>query len=188
MPVPMRMRGVRSDLTDRSSSIAAVGDQGKRPMKQEQEDANAGFTELAPNILRMQLPISMPGLGHVNMYALVDDRGVAIVDPGLPGPASWKAIEERLHDADLKVRDVHSVIITHSHPDHFGSVGKLVEESGATDVITHSAFRSWWAPHSHEDAGDSEDEHVVHDLHPDDIPAPREQSSTPWGGGTTPWG
>src|SRR3954471_11891302 len=154
MPVPMRM--VRPpDLTDRSSSIAAVGDEHKgseqRPPKQEQEDANAGFTELAPNVLRMQLPISMPGLGHVNMYALVDDRGVAIVDPGLPGPATWKAIEERLHDADLKVRDVHSVIITHSHPDHFGGVGRLVEESGATDVITHSAFRSWWAPHSHDD-------------------------------------
>ena len=168
-----------------------MGDDYKgRPPKQEQEDARTEVTEVAPNVLRMQLPISMPGLGHVNMYALIDDRGVAIVDPGLPGPASWKAIEDRLKSADLKVSNVHSVIITHSHPDHFGGVGKLVEESGATDVITHSAFRSWWAPHSHEDAGDSEDEHVVHDLHPDDLPPPRDpsSSSTPWGGGTTPWG
>src|SRR3954454_25061815 len=86
MPVPMRMRGVPSDLTDRSSSIAAVGDEHKRPMKQEQEDARPGFTELAPNVLRMQLPISMPGLGHVNMYALVDDRGVASSIPGSRAP------------------------------------------------------------------------------------------------------
>jgi glyoxylase-like metal-dependent hydrolase (beta-lactamase superfamily II) len=166
-----------------------VGDTEKRPPRQEQEDASTAVTEVAPNVLRMQLPISMPGLGHVNMYALVDERGVAIVDPGLPGPASWKAIGDRLHDAELKVGDVHSVIITHSHPDHFGGVGRLVEESGAADVITHSAFRSWWAPHTHEDAAE---EAVVHDVHPDDLPEPRQPGTrgagVPWGGGTTPWG
>ena len=32
-------------------------------------------------------PSSLPGLGHVNCYFLEDERGVAIVDPGLPGPA-----------------------------------------------------------------------------------------------------
>jgi glyoxylase-like metal-dependent hydrolase (beta-lactamase superfamily II) len=166
-----------------------VGDDRKRVMKQEQEPAGTAVTEVAPGVLRMQLPISMPGLGHVNMYALEDERGIAIVDPGLPGPASWKAIVERLTAGGFKVADVHSVIITHSHPDHFGGVGKLVEESGATDVITHSAFRSWWAPHSHEDAAEAI---VIHDVDPDDLPPPRDPSSgpaTPWGGGgTTPWG
>jgi len=165
-----------------------VGAEIKRTPKQEQEDARTEVTEVAPGVLRMQLPISMPGLGHVNMYALEDERGLAIVDPGLPGPSSWKAITERLASAGMKVRDVHSVIITHSHPDHFGGVGKLAEEAGGADVITHSAFRSWWAPHTHEDAGDS---HVVHDVHPDDLPPPRDPADaprTPWGGGATPWG
>ena len=43
--------------------------------RQEQESADTEVTEVAPNILRMQLPIRMPGLGHVNMYALLDDEG-----------------------------------------------------------------------------------------------------------------
>ncbi len=166
-----------------------MGAEIKRVPKQEQEDAGTEVTEVAPGVLRMQLPISMPGLGHVNMYALEDERGLAIVDPGLPGPASWKAIVDRLEAGGFKVADVHSVIITHSHPDHFGGVGRLVEESGAADVITHSAFRSWWAPHSHDDA--SEDAHEIHDVHPEDLPPPRDPAagmSTPWGGGTTPWG
>ena len=47
---------------------------------------------MAPGILRSQLPISLPGLGHVNCYFLEDERGVAIVDPGLPGPQSWRAL------------------------------------------------------------------------------------------------
>ena len=54
--------------------------------KQEQEPARPEVTEVAPGILRMQLPIHLPGLGHVNCYALEDDRGFAVVDPGMPGP------------------------------------------------------------------------------------------------------
>ena len=57
-----------------------------RPPKQEQLPATDGVTEVAPGILRLQLPIAMPGLGHVNCYILEDERGVAVVDPGLPGP------------------------------------------------------------------------------------------------------
>jgi len=56
--------------------------------KQEQEPASDEVIEVAPGVLRMQLPISMPGLGHVNTYALEDERGFALVDPGLPGPES----------------------------------------------------------------------------------------------------
>ena len=64
--------------------------------KQEQESAREEVTEVAPGVLRMELPIRMPGLGHVNCYAILDDRGAAIVDPGLPGQASWRALAERL--------------------------------------------------------------------------------------------
>ena len=55
---------------------------GKR---QEQESAREIVSEVAPNVLRMELPIRLPGLGHVNCYAILDDEGAAVVDPGLPG-------------------------------------------------------------------------------------------------------
>ncbi|MCP5057710.1 MAG: MBL fold metallo-hydrolase [bacterium] len=108
--------------------------------KQEQESASTEVTEVGRNVLRMQLPIRMPGLGHVNMYALLDDEGAAIVDPGLPGTATWKAIKERLKQADLRVKDVHTVIVTHSHPDHFGGAGRFAKEAGA-EVVAHADFR-----------------------------------------------
>ncbi len=57
--------------------------------RQEQEEARSQISEAAPNVVRMELPIRMPGLGHVNCYALLDKDGAAIVDPGLPGPATW---------------------------------------------------------------------------------------------------
>ena len=96
-----------------------------RPRRQEQEPAREEVTEVAPDVLRMQLPIRMPGLGHVNMYALIDRDGAAVVDPGLPGAATWRTIQQRLGQADLRVRDVHTVVVTHSHPDHFGGAARL---------------------------------------------------------------
>ena len=70
--------------------------------KQEQEQASPEVVEVAKDVLRMQLPIEMPGLGHVNMYCLVDDEGAAVVDPGLPGPDNWQAVGERLAQAGIE--------------------------------------------------------------------------------------
>ena len=113
-----------------------------RPHKQEQDPASSDVTEVAPGVIRMQLPIWMPGLGHVNMYGLLDDRGLAVVDPGLPGPQSWKALKDRLKRAGFRLRDVHTVIVTHSHPDHFGGAGRIRKEAGA-ELIAHQAFTTW---------------------------------------------
>ncbi len=108
--------------------------------RQEQESAREEVTEVARDVLRMELPIRMPGLGHVNMYALIDSEGAAVVDPGLPGKATWKAIEKRLAQAGLEVRHVHTVVVTHSHPDHFGGAARFAKEAGAK-VIAHREFR-----------------------------------------------
>ncbi len=111
-----------------------------RPRRQEQEAARSEVTEVAPDVLRMELPIRMPGLGHVNCYAILDENGAAVMDPGLPGPGTWRALQDRLRQAGLKVKDVHTVLVTHSHPDHFGGAGRFAKEAGAR-VVAHRAFR-----------------------------------------------
>jgi glyoxylase-like metal-dependent hydrolase (beta-lactamase superfamily II) len=149
-------------------------------VKQEQEQASTTVTEVAPGVLRMQLPIQMPGLGHVNMYGLLDDRGAAIVDPGLPGPSSWKAVLTRLAAAEIPLARVHTVVVTHSHPDHFGSAGRLAKEAGA-DLVTHQAFQTWMSrPHRCTDASHDHGEGEPCD---DDQEAPVSPWSRP-----TPWG
>ena len=124
-----------------------------KPRRQEQEPASRDVTQVAPGILRSQLPISLPGLGHVNCYFLEDERGVAIVDPGLPGPPSWRALVDRLKQAGYKPKHVHTVIVTHSHPDHFGGAGRLRDTYGA-EVISHRSFRTWFDPAEDEVADD----------------------------------
>jgi glyoxylase-like metal-dependent hydrolase (beta-lactamase superfamily II) len=130
------------------------------------------IVEVAPGILRTQLPIDLPGLGHVNMYVLEDDKGVAVVDPGLPGKESFLALKARLRDIGVPLNRVHSVVVTHSHPDHYGGAGKLHKDHGA-QIIAHRRFRLWWDPHEPPDI-DVEDFPLV--------APPKPNGSTPWGG------
>lgn len=114
-----------------------------RPPRQEREPASEEITEIAPGVLRSQLPVHLPGIGHVNCYLLTDERGVAVVDPGLPSPASFAALEQRLRTAGYAVTDVHTAIVTHSHFDHFGGAERLRVLAGA-EILTHESFRPVW--------------------------------------------
>jgi glyoxylase-like metal-dependent hydrolase (beta-lactamase superfamily II) len=148
-----------------------------RPPKQEQQPASDEITEVAPGVLRLQLPIALPGLGHVNTYAIEDGDGFALVDPGLPGEPSWLMLLERMRAAGIPMRRVHHVIVTHSHPDHFGGAGMLAQESGA-DVVASSYFRTWYDDQV--DAG--EPDLQLRRDEDDDAFLSRFEHPTPWGG------
>ena len=167
--------------------------------KQEKEGAREEVTEVARGVLRMELPIRMPGLGHVNCYALLDERGAAVVDPGLPGPGTWRALQARLARAGLRTRDVHSVIVTHSHPDHFGGATRFAQESGAR-VIAHRSFRFGVTEAvraqpevSVEDLasgpeGETGEGGAASSAEPRAPVAHAHAPAAPWRGGRTPWG
>jgi glyoxylase-like metal-dependent hydrolase (beta-lactamase superfamily II) len=160
-----------------------------RPRRQEQEEASREVTEVAPGVLRSQLPISLPGLGHVNCYILEDSQGVALVDPGLDNAESWTALQDRLATAGVPLARVHSVIITHSHPDHFGLAHRIRKETGAA-IVTHSNFHVLWDPREPPDIDldDLGDALVMHD----ERGRPRRRypwDPSPWGGEgiNVPW-
>ena len=157
-----------------------------RPMREEQRPPEDGVIELAPNVRRIQLPMSMPGLGHVNCYILDDERGAALVDPGLPGPNNWKALMKGLEQAEVPPERIHSIVITHSHPDHFGAAGHFHDKYGC-EIITHKNFRMWW------NLEEEDDEPLHNVVSPEDNARLRDdplfaeletgpRGPTPWGG------
>ena len=109
----------------------------------------------------------MPGLGHGTAARWRTSGGIAIVDPGLPGEESWRHLVDRLDRSGAGLARVHTVVVTHSHPDHFGGAGRVRKEVGA-ELITHELFRTWWDP--------TEDETPLEDA------TPNPWGSTPWGG------
>lgn len=91
-----------------------------------------------------------------------------------------------LRQADVPPERVHSIVVTHSHPDHFGAAGHFHEKYGC-EIITHQNFRMWW----NLEEEDEEPLHNVSDidadagLHDDPLFAglsPGPKGPTPWGG------
>ncbi len=79
---------------------------------------------VAPGVewLRMRLP--MAGLPHINVWALEDGDGWALIDTGMQTDdtaANWQAA----FLGPLGSRPVRRVICTHMHPDHIGMSGWL---------------------------------------------------------------
>ena len=150
-------------------------------MRQEQEEAQPEVTEVAPGILRAQIPINFTGLGHVNMYLLEDEQGWTAMDPGLPGPSTWKAIKDRLRQVGAKVSDVHTVVVTHSHPDHFGSAEKLRREADA-EMVAATDFRTFFDILEPDLVESPDDRSAANDAAAIDRLRDRFDMTNPWGG------
>ena len=150
-----------------------------RPIRQEQEPASTEVIEIAKGIYRLQLPVSMPGLGHVNCYALEDKNGFSLVDPGLPGKDSWNSLEKRLNDLGTGFKHIHTAIVTHSHVDHYGGVHRLRDDYDV-EVLTHSSFSSVFGT---DDIMENPDAAALDLADDEDIEKLREMLSRP-----TPWG
>ena len=119
-------------------------------LRQERQPASDEIVEVAPGVLRLQLNINFPGLGHVNCYAMEDRHGITLVDPGLPGLNPWRQFTKRMDQAGLPVKRVHTVVVTHSHPDHFGAAARLRHMSGA-EIVTEKSFKTFWDPNEEDD-------------------------------------
>jgi glyoxylase-like metal-dependent hydrolase (beta-lactamase superfamily II) len=81
--------------------------------------------EVMPGVLwvRLKLPFR---LNHVNIYLLADGDGWAMVDSGFGNEesiAAWTA----LFEGPLAHVKITRLIVTHSHPDHVGLAGWIVE-------------------------------------------------------------
>ena len=73
--------------------------------------------------VRLKLPFR---LNHVNIYLLADGDGWAMVDSGFGNEESIAAWTT-LFEGPLKGVKITRLIVTHSHPDHVGLAGWIVE-------------------------------------------------------------
>ncbi len=88
-------------------------------------------TPITEDIYRVQLPLPF-ALNSVNCYLLKDDNGWVIIDSGLNLPQAQAAWQSAFTALDLRPRDIHQIVLTHFHPDHFGMAGWL-QQLGRTD-------------------------------------------------------
>jgi glyoxylase-like metal-dependent hydrolase (beta-lactamase superfamily II) len=93
---------------------------------------------VAPGVLWLRLPLPM-ALNHINLYAIEDGEGWAVVDAGLATDASREGWTKALAGV-LGGRPVTRVICTHMHPDHIGLAGWLCERFDAPLLMSRTEY------------------------------------------------
>ena len=83
--------------------------------------------------------IKSPGPGNAswstNVYVIEGSNGHILVDSGWDSQESLWALQEGMKAANLKLRDIKKVVITHIHPDHYGLSSKIKQICGAQVAI-----------------------------------------------------
>jgi glyoxylase-like metal-dependent hydrolase (beta-lactamase superfamily II) len=99
--------------------------------------APARYIEVAPGVrwIRMRLPFT---LDHINLWAIDDDGGWAIVDTGVctdETSAGWATVFAAAGHPRIT-----RVFVTHMHPDHVGMAGWLTRKFGCRLWMTRLEY------------------------------------------------
>jgi glyoxylase-like metal-dependent hydrolase (beta-lactamase superfamily II) len=97
-------------------------------------------TELASGIFQLQIPLSDNRgltLSHLNSYLIQGTSGWMLIDTGWDTPDAYRTMLDALAGLKLGLSDIGTIVLTHSHPDHFGMAGKIKQQSPGTKILIH---------------------------------------------------
>lgn len=63
-----------------------------------------------------------------NILLIKDDNGAVLVDVGCGREEAYAKVKEFVRAQGFRIEDVHTVVLTHAHPDHMGAMGYLLQE------------------------------------------------------------
>jgi len=99
--------------------------------------------EVAPGVLRLDMPLPFRGLKQVNLWLLHGAEGWTMVDCGF-GSTTHREMLEAAWRAALGGRPITRLVVTHFHPDHMGNAGFIARRWGLTPEMTQL---EWLAAH-----------------------------------------
>ncbi|MDR7060251.1 MULTISPECIES: MBL fold metallo-hydrolase [unclassified Sphingopyxis] len=94
--------------------------------------------KVAPGLLWIRMPLPFV-LDHINVWAIEDGDGWAIVDTGIHHP-HLIAVWEALWRGALGHRPITRLLVTHMHPDHAGLAGWFAERFGCWLWMTRTEY------------------------------------------------
>ena len=97
-----------------------------------------GAVDIAPGVKWMRMPLG-GSLAFINVWALKDGDGWAIVDTGMNTPATAEAWRKVFSDV-LNGARVTRVFVTHMHPDHIGMAGWITRKFDCRMWITRLEY------------------------------------------------
>lgn len=86
--------------------------------------------QITPDIFQVRIPVPFP-LKYVNCYLFREDNAWTLLDTGLHDEHGLNAWTSAFDSLQISPRDIHRIILTHTHPDHFGLAGYFQHLSDA---------------------------------------------------------
>lgn len=83
------------------------------------EWTDEGSYEVAPGVHRLPLPLPNDGLRAVNVYAVADGDGLALIDSGWAMAATEAQLVRSLAAIGYGLGDITRFLVTHAHRDHY---------------------------------------------------------------------
>ncbi|WP_232699847.1 MBL fold metallo-hydrolase [Brevibacillus daliensis] len=103
--------------------------------KSSQTPSNATPTQVANGVYQLPLPTPF-AVGDVNVYIIMDNDHMTLVDVGPYTEEAWLALNQGLQVIGKKLEDVDQIILTHHHVDHIGQLER-VKQVTQTAVYAH---------------------------------------------------
>jgi glyoxylase-like metal-dependent hydrolase (beta-lactamase superfamily II) len=91
------------------------------------------------HLIPAPLPFTSPA--WVNTYAIEANGGLLLVDCGADWEDGRQALRRGFAELGLEESAVHTLVVSHLHPDHVGMAGRLVRELGVRFVMHERAAK-----------------------------------------------
>ena len=95
--------------------------------------------KVRPGVWRLRLPLPWPGVPHGNAFAVAAGDGIVLFDTGYADDDGTRQLELALAQAGFGLADVKLLVCTHSHSDHYGLAGPIVDAAGC-ELWMHPAW------------------------------------------------
>jgi glyoxylase-like metal-dependent hydrolase (beta-lactamase superfamily II) len=105
--------------------------QNRLAADREEQDSDG----LPPHVVKISLPLPLRDLRAVNVYAILGDDGVTLVDSGWADDASEKVLVDALDRHGFTPADVTRIVVTHAHWDHYSRAISWQRRYGTTVMI-----------------------------------------------------
>lgn len=89
-----------------------------------------GAYPVADGVYRIPLPLPSDGLRAVNVYAVLDDTDLVLIDGGWALDASRRQLSTALGRLDRELGDISRFLVTHIHRDHYTQAVAIGRELG----------------------------------------------------------
>ncbi len=99
--------------------------------------------EIVPGLHQVKTPMPRPELPYVFAYLFEGEDGVTLFDSGFGTPEATAALTEGLAARGHRPSDIQRLIISHSHPDHYGMAAWVKEQSPGCELVMLDREWDW---------------------------------------------